>query len=104
MTERLFAIPLDETQHALHRLTSLLDANSYHSFWNGIATIYNNRNDLPDGAWDEVKEILPRNDQDKISRAMTRLYTSEDFNELMYEVQGILEDWGLLSPWSSVLQ
>jgi len=69
------------------------------SFWDGLATLYFLRHDIPDGAWDDVKDLIPRNSEGKISRKVTDEYTSRQFSEIMSEIEEILEGWGLLAPW-----
>ena len=71
----------------------------FNKFWSGVLTLRDFRFDMPDGAWDEVKEVLPRNEEDKITRGASKALSPVELENLKAEIQSILEGWGLCKPW-----
>lgn len=90
---------IDEINALNEKYEPQIQAQLIQSFWEGVKLMSVMRHDMPDGAWDEISDMLPRNDDGKISKAAISRLTAQELSELMDEVQDSLEDWGLTAPW-----
>lgn len=77
--------------------TTVQPINSFTKLWRGLSFVFHMRFDLPDGLWEEVKDVVTGGEP--LSREKLEGLPPEEIDEIIAGVEEIMESYGLETPW-----